>query len=197
MKRHTSLLLLVLALPAFGQPYYVAPTGNDANPGTLEKPFASLQRAQQAVRQKPGTVFLRGGTYYLPETLVFTAQDSGTQGRAGRFPGLRRTSSPSSAAASGWTSSTGSRTATASSRPRCRRTCDRGNLRQRRAADPGALSELRSQGAILRRLRGGRHLHRTRRALGRSGGRLFPRHAPRALGRLHLAHHRQGRATAK
>ena len=75
----TFLVLLSLALPAFGQPYYVAPDGNDTNPGTLGKPFASLLRAQQAVRQKLGAVFLRGGTYYLPEPLVFTAQDSGTK----------------------------------------------------------------------------------------------------------------------
>lgn len=61
------------------QPYYVSPIGDDANPGTLEKPFATLQRAQQAVRQNRGDVFLRGGTYYLPAPLVFTAEDSGTQ----------------------------------------------------------------------------------------------------------------------
>ena len=61
------------------QPYFVSPAGDDANPGTLEKPFATLQRAQQAARQKRGDVFLRGGTYYLPATLVFTAQDSGTK----------------------------------------------------------------------------------------------------------------------
>jgi hypothetical protein len=61
------------------QPYFVSPSGDDANLGTLKKPFATLQRAQQAVRQKHGNVFLRGGTYYLPETLVFTAQDSGTK----------------------------------------------------------------------------------------------------------------------
>ena len=61
------------------QPYFVSPSGDDANPGTLKKPFATLQRAQQAVRQKHGDVFLRGGTYYLPATLVFTAQDSGTK----------------------------------------------------------------------------------------------------------------------
>jgi hypothetical protein len=67
------------ASAGFGQPYYIAPDGNDANSGTLEKPFASLQRAQAALRQKPGAVLLRGGTYYLPETLVFTAQDSGTK----------------------------------------------------------------------------------------------------------------------
>jgi hypothetical protein len=72
------LLSLALALPAHGQPYYVSPAGSDANPGTLDKPFARLQRAQQAVRQKAGNVVLRGGTYYLPETLVFTAADSGT-----------------------------------------------------------------------------------------------------------------------
>lgn len=73
------ILWFALALPLAAQPYYVAPGGNDGNPGALAKPFASLQRAQQAVRQKPGTVFLRGGTYYLPATLVFTAQDSGTK----------------------------------------------------------------------------------------------------------------------
>jgi len=72
-----SILWFALALPAFAQPYYISPDGSDKNPGTLAKPFASLERAQQAVRQKPGVVFLRGGTYYLPETLVFTAQDSG------------------------------------------------------------------------------------------------------------------------
>jgi hypothetical protein len=61
------------------QPYFVSPTGDDANPGTLGKPFATLQRAQLAVRQKRGDVFLRGGTYHLPAPLVFTAQDSGTK----------------------------------------------------------------------------------------------------------------------
>ena len=61
------------------QPYFVSPAGDDANPGTLEKPFATLQRAQQAGRRKRGDVFLRGGTYYLPATLVFTAEDSGTK----------------------------------------------------------------------------------------------------------------------
>ena len=79
MKFPCSLLLLGLVLPAYGQPYFVAPAGNDANPGTLERPFASLGRAQEAVRQKPGSVWLRGGTYYLPEKLGFTAQDSGTK----------------------------------------------------------------------------------------------------------------------
>src|SRR5664279_5522930 len=62
-----------------GQPYFVSSAGDDANPGTLQKPFATPQRAQQAARQKRGDVFLRGGTYYLSEPLVLTAQDSGTK----------------------------------------------------------------------------------------------------------------------
>jgi membrane-associated protease RseP (regulator of RpoE activity) len=63
--------------------YYVAANGNDANPGTLTKPFATLPRAQQAARKAAGrdavTIFIREGTYYLPETLIFTAEDSGTK----------------------------------------------------------------------------------------------------------------------
>jgi hypothetical protein len=68
---------------------YVAPDGDDANPGTKEKPFATIQRAQNTVRalKKNGlpndgvTVTLRDGTYFLEETLLFTPEDSGTKGR--------------------------------------------------------------------------------------------------------------------
>ncbi len=63
--------------------YYVATNGNDANPGTLARPFATLSKAQQAARNAVGreavTIFIREGTYYLPETLIFTAEDSGTK----------------------------------------------------------------------------------------------------------------------
>jgi hypothetical protein len=79
MKLIASFLAMFVACFCSAQPYFVAPNGNDANPGTLKKPFATLQRAQQAVRHKRGDVFLRGGTYYLPAPLVFTAQDSGTK----------------------------------------------------------------------------------------------------------------------
>jgi hypothetical protein len=57
MKILPILLQISLARPILGQPYYVAPTGSDGNPGTLEKPFATIQRAQQAVRQQPGEHF--------------------------------------------------------------------------------------------------------------------------------------------
>jgi len=70
------LLYVSVALP---RAYFVAPNGDDRNPGTLGKPFATVQRAQLAVRKARGTVYLRGGAYYLPSTLVFTDQDSGDQ----------------------------------------------------------------------------------------------------------------------
>ncbi|NQV33825.1 MAG: PDZ domain-containing protein [Phycisphaeraceae bacterium] len=77
------ILLCVSGSLAHATTYVVALDGSDANPGTLEKPFATLQRAQQAVRNTRGmapvNVCLRAGTHYLPETLVFTAADSGTQ----------------------------------------------------------------------------------------------------------------------
>jgi hypothetical protein len=79
MKILPIVLQIGLAFSVLGQPHYVAPTGSDGNPGTLEKPFATIQRAQQAVRRKPGTVYLRGGTYYLPEKLVFSVEDSGSK----------------------------------------------------------------------------------------------------------------------
>lgn len=86
----TAISALLMCVSAFGPlsvstqaaQFFVAPTGSDSNPGTLQKPFASLGRAQKAARTVAGreavTVSLRGGTYDLPETLVFTAQDSGT-----------------------------------------------------------------------------------------------------------------------
>lgn len=75
-------LAAALALLSAGlcaaQPYFVSPAGDDANPGTLEKPFATLHRAQTAARQARGDVFLRGGMHYLDTTLVLTAEDSGS-----------------------------------------------------------------------------------------------------------------------
>ena len=62
---------------------YMSPAGQDNNPGTKARPVASLEAAQKLARSRKAlgkvTVWLRGGTYYLPETLVFTPQDSGTE----------------------------------------------------------------------------------------------------------------------
>ena len=53
---------LLLAVPAFADEYYVAPAGDDANPGTQAQPFASLQKTQDVVKAGD-TVWVRGGTY--------------------------------------------------------------------------------------------------------------------------------------
>jgi hypothetical protein len=59
--------LLLAAHLAFASSYFVAPDGNDKSPGSKERPFATIQKAQSAVR--PGdTVYLRGGTYAITET---------------------------------------------------------------------------------------------------------------------------------
>ena len=63
--------------------FYVSPQGDDGAPGTLEKPFATLDRARRAVRElqsgKPATVLLRGGTYTVRHPVVFGTHDSGTE----------------------------------------------------------------------------------------------------------------------
>ena len=65
----------------FSAEIHVSPSGNDANAGTIDRPVASLHRAQELARasasHEPVTVMLRGGTHYLGKPLVFTAADSG------------------------------------------------------------------------------------------------------------------------
>lgn len=72
------IFLFFLTTSVFGKDVYVSTLGNDRNPGTKEKPFASIKKAQENVRKMSGpiVVYLRGGTYYLKETMVFTPADS-------------------------------------------------------------------------------------------------------------------------
>ena len=64
---------------------FVAPHGSDRNPGTEEKPLATLARARDLAREirakqaGPLTILLRSGVYYLPQTLVFSPEDSGVE----------------------------------------------------------------------------------------------------------------------
>ena len=67
--------------------YYISPTGSDANgDGSISNPWASLTKAQSAVRSvnqaMSGDVIvnLRGGTYFLGSTLELTPLDSGSNG---------------------------------------------------------------------------------------------------------------------
>ena len=74
-------------LPEPGLKLYVAPDGDDAGPGDQQKPFATLERARDRIRElkrqgglPPGgvTVFLRGGRYVRKNTFLLGAEDSGT-----------------------------------------------------------------------------------------------------------------------
>ena len=83
-----SLLLIIFqgVLSGTEKALYVSPGGNDQNPGTFEKPFRTIGRAQEMVRRLrmqrialtgPVTVYLRGGRYELAAPLVFGPDDGG------------------------------------------------------------------------------------------------------------------------
>ena len=67
--------------------FYVSPSGSDQGNGSLNNPFKTIQRAQQAIRSYLSSnkapsggiaVWLRAGTYQLSDSLNFTSADSGT-----------------------------------------------------------------------------------------------------------------------
>jgi hypothetical protein len=64
--------------------FYVSPSGNDNNPGSLAAPFATIHQAQQVLRKMakdttPRKVLVREGTYYFENPLTFSPEDSGTK----------------------------------------------------------------------------------------------------------------------
>jgi len=75
--------------------FFVSKDGSDAWSGKMaapdsektDGPFATVSRARDAIREmktkqslsEPVTVMVRGGTYYLDDTLVFGQEDSGTE----------------------------------------------------------------------------------------------------------------------
>ena len=74
--------------------YFVALDGNDENDGTMENPFASLDRATRAVAEivterPPGgvVVMLRSGIYEISETFELTDAHSGTESASVIFAG--------------------------------------------------------------------------------------------------------------
>lgn len=69
--------------------YFVAVDGNDTNAGDKDKPFATLQRARDAVRaakaanaDRDVVVYVRGGNYVLAEAIEFGPDDSAPAGRS-------------------------------------------------------------------------------------------------------------------
>lgn len=80
--------IAVSAMPAASQTQlYVATDGNDANPGTKQRPMRSLEAARDRLRRLrsaaalpgPATVWVRGGVYRRRETFRLGPDDAGTE----------------------------------------------------------------------------------------------------------------------
>lgn len=86
------LLPLLMIAHVHAKEAFVSPKGDDHNPGTIEKPFRTLERARDAARifhkatpttgRQAFTVWLRGGTYQLTGTFELTRDDAGVAGAA-------------------------------------------------------------------------------------------------------------------
>ncbi len=91
----------------FATEYFVSPQGDDRNPGNRQRPFATLTRARDAIRQLkaagkltgPVAVTLLPGIYPVTETFELTATDSGTEAA----PVVYRASEPGTAVLYGGT----------------------------------------------------------------------------------------------
>ncbi|MFI3248520.1 MAG: right-handed parallel beta-helix repeat-containing protein [Rikenellaceae bacterium] len=67
--------------------YYVSPQGSDSNDGSLESPFATITKAQEAIRSLSQaerksniSVYIRGGEYKLSQRVRFGVEDSAPDG---------------------------------------------------------------------------------------------------------------------
>ena len=66
--------------------FHVAVDGSDTNPGTVNRPFATLEHARDVIRtmnlnmQESIVVHIHGGAYFVSEPIEFTDADSGQNG---------------------------------------------------------------------------------------------------------------------
>lgn len=65
--------------------YYVSASGKDSYAGTIEKPFATIQKARDAIRQEKKNdnnasfvVYIRKGNYFIHKSIAFDSTDNGT-----------------------------------------------------------------------------------------------------------------------
>ena len=67
--------------------FFVSPDGCDSHAGTKERPFTTIMRARDAIRQLPEcerrqdiNVYLRGGLHAIDRTIVFGLEDGAPDG---------------------------------------------------------------------------------------------------------------------
>ncbi len=80
-----AITLMCMFLPALGTAqteFYVSNTGSDSNPGSKDKPFATMDHARDVLRLSklgPGgaTIWIREGTYHRIDTFTLFKGDSG------------------------------------------------------------------------------------------------------------------------
>ncbi|MEP4889365.1 MAG: CBM35 domain-containing protein [Aliiglaciecola sp.] len=81
-----TLMLASMSSLAVGQTYYVAPDGNDTNPGSLTSPFKTLEKARDTVRlvnedmNEDIYIYIKGGNYPIDTPIEFDSRDSGQNG---------------------------------------------------------------------------------------------------------------------
>lgn len=63
------ILFLFSSFLSFGADFYVSPTGNDANSGSINSPVETIKRAQ-ALASSGDTVYIRGGEYLMREDQI-------------------------------------------------------------------------------------------------------------------------------
>jgi hypothetical protein len=108
MKAFGVLFVGLLASPAalHAAEIHVGIHGSDDGAGTKERPFSTITRAREAVRELkrqrladgPIEVVIPGGTYYLPETVLLSPADSGTE----QAPIIYRAADGERVVLSGW-----------------------------------------------------------------------------------------------
>ena len=70
-----TVFILTVLNSSFASQYFVAPDGDDSNPGTIDQPVESIQQAQTFVN--PGdTVYIRGGLYNVREDQISSVQQN-------------------------------------------------------------------------------------------------------------------------
>jgi hypothetical protein len=77
---------LLLLIGRVGSDIFVSPAGDDANPGTRDRPVATLHRARDLAREIAGekTIWIGPGTYSLEKPLELTDADGSTCWRGER-----------------------------------------------------------------------------------------------------------------